>query len=71
MDLLGIFVEIVALADFVTDFIVTYHLLRSRHTIWAIIAVVSMLAPLLVSSIKMIEFLREKVVKRDMNEGNF
>lgn len=62
--------EIVALFDWYFDILITIRLLTTTHTGLAAGTVFSMIAPLYASSIQMIEFLREKVIRRDPKKNN-
>ena len=46
--------EYIALFDFITDIIVTVQLFGSKNAGWAVVTVIAMFAPLLVSSIQTI-----------------
>ena len=70
MTIIEYLLEYVALFDFVSDLIVVSLLMQSKNTLWAAQLVIAMIAPLLVCSIQMIEFLLGKVVRRDQNQSN-
>ena len=61
--------EVISYADLVTDLIISIDLIKSPNTGWAAITVVSMFAPFYVSSIQMIEFLRQRVITQDKEVG--
>ena len=70
MTLIEFLLEYIALFDFVTDIIVTIQLLYSKYTGWAILTVNAMFAPLYVSSIQMIQFMLDRILRRDKTQAN-
>ena len=53
------------------DLLITYGLIRSPNTGLAVLSVLSALSPYYASLVQMIEFLREKVIRRNMKESNW
>lgn len=62
--------EYIALFDFITDIIVAIQLLFSPFTGWAILTINAMFAPLYVSTVQMIQFLLDRVLRRDKTKNN-
>ena len=62
--------EYIALFDFITDVVVTVQLFESANSGWAVATVIAMVAPLLVSSIQTIQFLLDRVIRRDKKSTN-
>ena len=62
--------EYIALFDFVTDLVVTVQLFLSRNSGWAVTTVLAMFAPLYVSSIPLIQFLLDRVIRRNKKQTN-
>ena len=62
--------EYIALFDFVTDLVVTVQLFLSRNSGWAVATVLAMFAPLYVSSIPLIQFLLDRVIRRNKKQTN-
>lgn len=68
--LIELLLEYIALVDFIFDLIITYQLIYSKNAGWAVSTVLSMLAPFLVSSVQLIQFLLHKVTRRDGSKPN-
>ena len=62
--------EYIALFDFITDMIVTVQLFYTKNSGWAVTTTIAMVAPLLVSLIQIIQFLLDRVMRRDKQSSN-
>ena len=69
MPLINFSIEVIALADLITDGFITMQLIKSPNTGWATITLISMLAPQLISSNQLISHLLDKLQSKNESES--